>query len=70
MSAPVALLTNEASAPPIRQWYVDNNGMVLVTSDWSLTEFSNALTLKARTKQLTPKQVKAVQKTLEFFIGG
>jgi predicted nucleic acid-binding protein len=66
----VALLTNEGTAPAIMRWYSKNDEAVFVTSDWSLTEFSSAVALKVRTKQLTPKQAKAVLKTFGTFIGG
>jgi predicted nucleic acid-binding protein len=66
----VAFLTNEGSAPAVMRWYAKNDEAVFVTSDWSLTEFSSALALKVRTKQLAAKQVKAVLKTFEIFIGG
>jgi predicted nucleic acid-binding protein len=66
----VALLTKESSALAIMRWYAKHDAALLVTSDWSLTEFSSALALKVRTKQLTPKQAKAVLKTFETFIGG
>jgi predicted nucleic acid-binding protein len=66
----VALLTKESSAPAIMRWYAKSDEAVFVTSDWSLTEFSSALALKVRTKQLTAKQIKAVLKTFETFISG
>lgn len=66
----VALLTKEGSALAIMRWYAKNDREAFVTADWSLTEFSSALALKVRTKQLTPKQAKAVLKTFETFIGG
>lgn len=66
----VALLTNESTAPAIRQWYADNGHRIFVTADWSLSEFSSALSLKERTRQLTAEQVQAVQKTFDAFIDG
>jgi predicted nucleic acid-binding protein len=66
----VALLSNESSAPAIMRWYAKNDQEVFVSADWSLTEFSSALAMKVRTKQLSPKQAKAVQNTFDTFIGG
>jgi len=66
----VALLTNESTAPAIRQWYAEDNIRVFVTSDWILSEFASALSLKVRTQQLTAKQAAAVQKTFDAFSEG
>jgi predicted nucleic acid-binding protein len=66
----VALLTNESTAPAIRRWYAEAEREVFVTSDWSLCEFSSALSLKERTGQLTAGQVRAVHKTFDVFIEG
>jgi uncharacterized protein len=66
----VALLTNESTAPAIRRWYAEDNHSVFVTSDWVLSEFSSALSLKVRTGQLTTTQADAVQKTFDSFIEG
>lgn len=66
----VALLTNESTAPAIRQWYAEDNNRIFITSDWILSEFASALSLKVRTGQLTVKQAAAVQKTFDSFIEG
>ena len=66
----VALLTNEASAPAIRDWYVRNSAKVLVTSDWAVTEFSSAIALKVRTQQITTRQAKMVLGTFNDFVDG
>lgn len=64
----VALLTNESTAASIRQWYAENNDQIIATSDWTLTEFCSAISLKERTKQLTVKQANAVRKAFDTFI--
>lgn len=66
----VALLTNEASAPAIRDWYVRNSYKVLLTADWTVTEFSSAVSLKVRTQQLTTQQAKAVLDAFNDFADG
>lgn len=66
----VALITNEATAPAIRDWYIRNRGKVLVTSDWTVTEFSSAVALKVRTQQLNAKQAKAVHEAFDDFADG
>jgi predicted nucleic acid-binding protein len=66
----VALLTKEGAAPTVQHWYRRSSDKILVTSDWSLTEFSSALSLKERTKQLTAKQAKAICRTFDIFING
>lgn len=66
----VALLTNEASAPAIRDWYVRNSFKVLLTADWTITEFSSAVALKVRTLQLTTQQAKAVLEAFNDFADG
>lgn len=66
----VALLANETNAPAIRQWYAKNDAAQFVTADWSVTEFSTALSLKVRTKQISLKQAKAIQKVFDAFTDG
>ena len=63
----VALLANENSAPMIRQWYAESNTELLLTADWTLSEFSSALSLKQRTGQLTAQQVLAINEAFEHF---
>lgn len=51
----VALLTNEAAASRITQWYSEET-RPLISGDWCVPEFASALALKQRTAQLTQKQ--------------
>ena len=65
----VALLTNEATAGRIAQWYAGET-RPLACGDWCVTEFASALSLKERTGQLTRKQGNAAWKLFTEFCGG
>jgi Predicted nucleic acid-binding protein, contains PIN domain len=52
----VALLTNEDSAPQVLRWLKQQPSGSLHVSGWTVTEFSSALALKIRTKQIDPEQ--------------
>lgn len=49
----VAGLTREARTPNIQQWLADQAPDELYVSDWVVTEFSSALSLKLRAGHLT-----------------
>jgi uncharacterized protein len=66
----VALLTNESTASIIQQWYAKDDHRILVTADWTLTEFSSVVRIKERTGQLTAKQATAVHKIFDEFLDG
>jgi uncharacterized protein len=65
----VTLLVNESSTAMIRHWYAECNNTLLLTSDWTLTEFASALSLKQGSGQLSASQVLAIQETFDHFIG-
>ena len=50
----VAALTNEPRTTEIQQWLAGQDPAELAISDWVITEFSGALSVKLRTGQLSP----------------
>ena len=48
----VAALTNETRTAEIQDWLAGQSEHELVISDWVMTEFSSALSIKVRTGQL------------------
>ena len=52
----VAALTNEARTGEMQVWLAEREVEELIISDWVITEFSGALSLKVRTAQLTSAQ--------------
>jgi hypothetical protein len=51
----VAALTHETRTADIQDWLAGQSAQELVISDWVMTEFSSALSIKVRTGQLTPE---------------
>lgn len=50
----VAVLTHEARTASLQAWLAAQDPENLAVSDWVVTEFSGALSIKVRTGQLTP----------------
>lgn len=51
----VSALTNEAETERMQAWLAAQTADELVISDWVVTEFSSALSIKLRTGQLEPQ---------------
>lgn len=51
----VAALTNEGRTDDVQPWLAEQPAGELCVSDWVITEFSAALSMKLRTQQLRPK---------------
>jgi hypothetical protein len=61
----VALLTLEPATPAVMKWYAGLKELP-VSSDWLLTEFSSALSIKLRSGQLSEAAARAVRR--EFLL--
>ena len=55
----VALLTREISTAVIGAWFARTDA-VLISADWTLTEFHSAIAIKVRTGQIDTVQASAV----------
>ena len=65
----VALLTVEPSTQKVSDWYA-GLGKTPVCSDWLLTEFSSALSIKLRTGQISEANAKRVRKEFALVTEG
>ena len=52
----VAALTREKRTAFVQEWLAEKPGGLLAISDWVITEFSAALSIKLRTRQLNAEQ--------------
>lgn len=68
-SAIVALLTVEPNTQDVTAWYAGLREMPYC-ADWVLTEFSSAISIKLRTRQLTETQAKLVRKEFNLLAAG
>ncbi len=64
-SVAVALLTVEPATKSVQQWF-EALSDVPVGSDWLITEFASALSIKTRMGQLTPAQARVVRAEFEL----
>ena len=60
----MSALTNEAASHRVRAWFTSQNSDDLVISDWVVTEFSAALSIKLRTGAIM--EVKRAEALAEF----
>lgn len=63
----VAGLTAELETPRVRTWLQQQPADQLLISDWAITEFSAALSIKFRTKQINSVQRKAALRLFAEF---
>lgn len=61
----VALLTVEPSTKAVTAWF-SGLKQIPVSSDWLLTEFSSAISIKVRTGQLAEADAKAVRREFKL----
>jgi uncharacterized protein len=65
----VAMLTHEPKSAACIEWF-KNQKHPPQSSDWLITEFNSAISLKLRTSQLQPDQASAILQTFETLIHG
>lgn len=65
----VAMLTHEPKSFACMDWF-KNQKLPPQSSDWLITEFNSAISLKLRTGQLQAEQASAILQTFETLING
>ncbi|MFD1122648.1 type II toxin-antitoxin system VapC family toxin [Methylophilus flavus] len=65
----VAMLTHEPKSLACIDWF-KNQKQPPQSSDWLITEFNSAISLKLRTGQLQAQQVSSILQTFEMLING
>ena len=65
----VALLTAEPGTSKVTEWYTAQNESP-TCSDWLLTEFSSAVSVKVRTKQMSEAAAKSVRQEFSLLAAG
>lgn len=65
-SAAIPLFVSEPSSDAVDTWF-ESCDETLIASDWILTEFASALSLKVRRGEIEPKQAQGAWKNFESF---
>lgn len=65
----VPLLTTEPKTEAVTAWFAGMRDTP-ICSDWLLTEFSSAISIKLRTGQITEANTKRVRKEFELLVDG
>jgi hypothetical protein len=60
----VALCTNEPKSDAVDKWH-ENSSARIISSTWTFTEFSSAISLKVRMNQITEKQSREAWKKFD-----
>src|SRR5690242_10170752 len=68
-SVVVSLLTTEPATVAVTEWFTELRELP-VSSDWLLTEFASAISIKIRTGQLTESNAKLIRKEFAVFASG
>ena len=68
-SVVVPLLAMEPSSTAVLAWFNDL-GELPVSSDWLLTEFASAISMKIRTGQVSVSDARAIHKDFDMLVAG
>ena len=68
-SVAVSLMVSEPKTEDVKIWFAGLTG-VLVSSDWLISEFSSAISIKLRTRELSESDARSVRKEFKRLMGG
>ena len=64
----VSVFSNETRTLELQEWFTRLDVNSLQLSDWTLTEFSSAISFKRRTNQLTSLQIERAKSLFDFYV--